>query len=64
MIGSLLLSTHAWVTKVPFLCQFDGGARYTSIAVGSGASRIRTGGLRLAKAALCQLSYGPSPLKV
>ena len=26
-----------------------------------GASRDRTGDLRLAKAALCQLSYGPSP---
>jgi hypothetical protein len=28
---------------------------------GDGASRIRTGGLRLAKAALYQLSYGPEP---
>ena len=27
----------------------------------SGASRDRTGDLRVAKAALCQLSYGPSP---
>ena len=28
---------------------------------GDGASRIRTGGLLLAKQALCQLSYGPVP---